>query len=197
MFDTNPAARSVTLRDGRHVTLRPAMASDAPALMALWRAVRRHGDGGTRDQAEFDALGQAYAERSLAAPPGSLRIMADPGDGAVVGEIVLWREMGERLRHGATLGISVHPEWQGIGLGRRLMSAALDWARTEKAAPRRVELRVLADNARARSLYAAFGFTVEGVRRQAVRLPDGSYVDEVLMAVLLPATESPEPSPGG
>jgi RimJ/RimL family protein N-acetyltransferase len=196
MSGDDPAVRRVTLRDGRHVALRPAVASDAPALTALWRAVRRHDDRGTRSQAEFDALGQAYAERSLAARAGSLRIMADPGDGTVVGEVVLWREIGERLRHGATLGISVHPEWQGAGLGRRLMSAAMDWARAAEDCPRRVELRVLADNARARSLYAAFGFTVEGVRRQAVRRPDGSYVDEVLMAVLLPAAAPPEPPAG-
>lgn len=177
----------IAVRDGRTVTLRAAVRADAPALAALWRSVHERGEGVARTLAEFDALGVADAERSLDAPPGSLRITAEAADGTLAGEVTLWRETGERLRHAAVLGISVRPGWQGTGLGRLLMSAAMGWARTSEAGGlRRVELTVMADNTRARALYAAFGFAVEGVRRQAVRRADGTYADYVIMAALAP-----------
>lgn len=59
--------------------------------------------------------------------------------------------------------IAVAPEHQRQGLGRALMTALLDYARTAGAAE--VLLEVRADDAGAQSLYAAFGFTPIGRRR--------------------------------
>ena len=49
------------------------------------------------------------------------------------------------------------PSARGLGLARRLVAAALDWARGRQA--RTVRLRVAADNAAARDVYESFGFT--------------------------------------
>lgn len=60
-----------------------------------------------------------------------------------------------------------------------LVAAAVDEARRRGA--RKVSLRVLAPNARARSLYEACGFLVEGVLHHEFRLND-KYVDDLYMA---------------
>jgi ribosomal protein S18 acetylase RimI-like enzyme len=52
------------------------------------------------------------------------------------------------------------PAARGRGLARRLVLAAVDWARNRKA--RRVTLRVAADNTVARVVYENLGFTVAG-----------------------------------
>jgi ribosomal protein S18 acetylase RimI-like enzyme len=75
-------------------------------------------------------------------------------------------------------GFAVDPAERGQGLGRLLLDAACAEARRQGA--RRITLRVLSVNARARRLYEAAGFAVEGVLPEEFFL-DGRYVDDVLM----------------
>ncbi len=76
-------------------------------------------------------------------------------------------------------GVAVHPAAGGRGVGRRLVEAAVEEARSRGA--RKVTLRVLGPNAAARRLYARCGFVEEGLLRDEFLLL-GRYVDDVLMA---------------
>lgn len=75
--------------------------------------------------------------------------------------------------------LAVEPARQGHGIGRALVDAAIAEARARGA--RRLTLRVLETNSRARLLYEAAGFEVEGVLRGEFLLT-GRYVDDLLMA---------------
>ncbi|MFE5299928.1 GNAT family N-acetyltransferase [Streptomyces sp. NPDC056632] len=75
-------------------------------------------------------------------------------------------------------GLAVAESVRGRGVARALLRAAMDRARGEGAT--RITLRVLDHNAPARALYAAEGFTVEGVLPGEFLL-DGTFVDDVLM----------------
>jgi ribosomal protein S18 acetylase RimI-like enzyme len=77
-------------------------------------------------------------------------------------------------------GIAVDPALRRRGVGRALVDAAIAEARARGA--RRLTLRVLAPNDGARRLYESAGFVVEGVQREEFLL-DGSYVDDLLMAL--------------
>jgi len=94
------------------------------------------------------------------------------------------------LRHVAVLGIGVHPEAQGRGLGRALLTHLLAWARDHRDPDGdrviRVELYTRADNHRALALYRALGFELEGTRRAFVRRDDGALVDDCMMALIFP-----------
>jgi len=87
-----------------------------------------------------------------------------------------------RRRHVGTVGISVHDEWQGKGVGSALMSAGLDlvdnWLNL-----RRIELEVYTDNEAAIKLYERVGFEREGTLRQHA-FRGGQYVDSYMMARL-------------
>lgn len=76
-------------------------------------------------------------------------------------------------------GLAVAPEAQRSGYGRRLIGAALDEAKARGA--RKVSLRVLAHNERAKRLYESCGFVVEGALRQEFLL-DGRYTDDLFLA---------------
>jgi ribosomal protein S18 acetylase RimI-like enzyme len=84
-------------------------------------------------------------------------------------------------------GLAVAPEHGGRGVGRALVEAAV--AEAGRRGARKVTLRVLGHNTLARRLYAACGFTVEGVLRGEFRL-DGRDVDDVLMARHLAGSET-------
>jgi ribosomal protein S18 acetylase RimI-like enzyme len=79
-------------------------------------------------------------------------------------------------------GIAVDPARQGRGVGRQLVEAACEEARTRGA--RKLSLRVLGPNVGARRLYESCGFVVEGVLEGEFVLR-GQLVDDVLMARLL------------
>jgi putative acetyltransferase len=87
-----------------------------------------------------------------------------------------------RRRHAGQIGMAVHDDWQGKGVGSALMQAAVDLA-DKWLNLHRLELEVYTDNAPALRLYEKFGFSVEGTLvRYAFR--DGQYVDAYQMARL-------------
>jgi RimJ/RimL family protein N-acetyltransferase len=57
----------------------------------------------------------------------------------------------------------------------------MDWAKRNSSVEK-IELLVRATNERAIRLYSRLGFVEEGRMRNRVRLPDGSFVDDVAMA---------------
>jgi ribosomal protein S18 acetylase RimI-like enzyme len=75
----------------------------------------------------------------------------------------------------------VHPGFRHQGAGEALMRDLMVWA---KQTPRvgKIELLVRATNERAIRLYLKLGFVEEGRFRNRVRLPDGSFLDDLAMA---------------
>lgn len=115
------------------------------------------------------------------ADPDRHALVAELG-GRVVGTIGLHAAAKPRRRHVGDIGMAVHEDFQGRGVGSVLLAAALDLA-DNWLALRRIELQVFADNAAAIRLYQRFGFETEGIAREfAVR--DGVYADALLMARL-------------
>jgi putative acetyltransferase len=104
-------------------------------------------------------------------------------EGEVVGQLGLSTNPERpRRRHVGHIGVAVHDDWQGKGIGTALMQAAIDlsdrWLNLM-----RLELDVFVDNDPAIRLYRKFGFVVEGTLVQFA-FRDGQYVDVYAMARL-------------
>jgi L-phenylalanine/L-methionine N-acetyltransferase len=112
---------------------------------------------------------------------GSHRLVADH-EGLVIGDIGLTPATNPRRRHAGSIGMGVHDDFTGRGVGSALMTAALDiadnWLNLS-----RVELTVFTDNDNALRLYASKGFVREGLFRDFA-FRDGRYVDAYSMARL-------------
>lgn len=102
----------------------------------------------------------------------------------VIGHSGLHGTKNARRQHVWGLGIGVREDWQGRGVGTRLMETLIDLADNWLAALR-LELTVFSDNAGALALYRKFGFVQEGVHR-AFALREGQYMDAIAMARLHP-----------
>ncbi len=100
-------------------------------------------------------------------------------DGRVVGIAGLMRQAGRRA-HAGGIGMGVHDDWTGRGIGRALLGELLGIA-DRWLGLRRVELTVFTDNARAIALYRSFGFETEGTLR-GFALRDGALADAYTMA---------------
>lgn len=180
------------LRDGRPCIVRQATLDDAAALYALERAIVRARMGVIKYEDELPGELAAYADRlrpRLTAPGGMALILVAERDGAVVGEATLERIDFRMLRHVGVVSLGVHPASWGVGLGRALLEQLLGWARTHRDADGgrvlRVELYTRADNARAMALYHSLGFATEGVRRRFLRRDDGTFIDDLVMGLLI------------
>jgi putative acetyltransferase len=156
------------------LSIRPLAASDAEAMTAL---VNLPGfrSGTLRMPYQSPEQTRKWLENR---GPDSLHIVAVL-DGAIVGSAGLDRYRGRRV-HAAGIGMGIHDEHQGRGIGaallRELVDAADNWLGIK-----RLELTVFADNVPAIRLYEKFGFEREGVMR-AFAFRAGSYHDAIGMA---------------
>lgn len=107
-------------------------------------------------------------------------ITAADGSETVAGTAGLMINGSPRLRHSASVGIMVHKDYQGQGIGQALMEALLDMADNWLMLVR-VELTVFTDNERAIRLYEKLGFCLEG-RKVKASIRSGRYEDELIMA---------------
>lgn len=125
-------------------------------------------------------------KRRLSERPDNLYTLVACVDGDVVGMLGLSIESGSpRRRHVGSMGMAVHDQWQGRGVGTALTAAAIDLADNWLNLVR-IELTVFTDNEAAVRLYQKFSFEIEGtLKGYAYR--QGSYTDAYSMArVLLP-----------
>ena len=120
---------------------------------------------------------------SLARSANSVVLLAERGD-QLIGYVQLTGGTLRRSRATAYLVIGVRAHAAGLGIGTGLLQHAKEWATAHGL--HRLELTVMAHNTRAVRLYERMGFSVEG-RRSECLLVDGQFVDELTMAVILPA----------
>jgi len=92
---------------------------------------------------------------------------------------------GNRSRdmHDGEFGLSVHKDYFGQGIGTQLMATLMRWGRTNRVI-KRMTLFVMHSNKRAIKLYERYGFSMEGIRRKAVRFEDGRVQDLIMMGIL-------------
>lgn len=129
---------------------------------------------------------ELWRKRLAETPEGLFSLVAVVGD-RVVGMLTIETLTRPRRRHVGRIGISVHHEFQGKGVGTALMAAGVDLADNWLNLTR-LELEVYSDNEAAIHLYERFGFTYEGTLRQHA-FRDGKYVDSNMMGRLRPPKE--------
>lgn len=83
--------------------------------------------------------------------------------------------------HVGSLGIGVLATYREQGVGKALISAALQKAKLKGLT--RIELTVREKNASAIALYEKFGFEKEGIHKNAVCI-NGKYENHIFMALL-------------
>jgi RimJ/RimL family protein N-acetyltransferase len=161
-----------------HVVIRPATDDDAAAFHECLDAVARERNGLAMTAAPPSALVAEFRRQLRAA--GGIDLLAFSGQD-VVGWIDIHRPPWEGMHHVGSLGMGVRRDHRGQGLGRALVSRALEAA--AECAITRVELEVFASNVPAIRLYESTGFQHEG-RKRGVRRLDGRTDDICIMARL-------------
>ena len=100
-------------------------------------------------------------ERLHPTSPAMFRFVAEM-NGEILGMCSIYQWDLKRQAHGAGLGMMVHPEYWGHGIGSRLLEAVVDLA-DNWLGLRRIDLEVTTDNPAGIALYHKYGFQHEGI----------------------------------
>lgn len=113
-------------------------------------------------------------------------------DDRVLGTISL-NAMSGRRSHVAELGLLIHEEFQGKGIGGALLRQGVDFA-DNWLGLLRLSLMVYTDNKQAIQLYQRAGFETEGILRSVARR-NGKLEDALAMARVVEAQACQTPNP--
>ncbi|TWT25334.1 GNAT family N-acetyltransferase [Planomicrobium sp. CPCC 101110] len=105
-------------------------------------------------------------------------------DGKVVGYLVFKRYEYARLSHAGSMGMGIAEGYRNRGIGTRLISFLIDWARQQDGLEK-ICLGVVSANERAIKVYRRMGFVEEGRQRSQIKYEDGSYSNDIMMAYML------------
>jgi ribosomal protein S18 acetylase RimI-like enzyme len=173
------------------VTVRSLTLDDWDAWWALrLRALADHPDAFGSDLEETLAAGEQAARQRFAPNEHDdrNRIFGAFAEGVLVGVAGLLGNDRRKTRHRMYIwGVYVVPEARGIGAGRKVIEACVEHARTVDSVLQ-IHLTVSSHNRAAVQLYERLGFTRYGREPRALILPDGTGVDEDLMALMLDHT---------
>ena len=125
-----------------------------------------------------------YSFYDSSSDPGDLAEVLDPqvraaeyvavhsSEGALIGFFQYKRPHGSRLE----IGLGLHPEWTGRGLGGSFLEAGLEYARRRFAADE-FTLSVAAFNRRAITVYERAGFAVVRVYKHWTNGRDWEFIE--------------------
>ncbi len=162
----------------RQVTISPIAEAHAESFHACLDAVAKE----RRYLAQYEAPPlervRGFVCQNVASDAAQFVALDGP---TVVGWCDILPHWPHAVKHCGTLGMAVLPGYRGQGIGRRLLDACLEKAKTKGIT--RVELEVRVDNAHAIKLYEKAGCTSEGVKWNALFFA-GVYHDALLMSLI-------------
>jgi ribosomal protein S18 acetylase RimI-like enzyme len=166
------------------VLVRELEANDAVAFQAVRLGALQESPSAFGSSVEEERDRPSEAVRALISDSAERVFFGAFARTSLVGMVGVGREQGAKKRHTAFVrSMYVAPECRGLGIGRRLLDAAIqrarDWAGVEQ-----VILEVTADNEAAVRLYRAAGFEAVGRMPRALRL-GGEYFDELVMILFV------------
>jgi RimJ/RimL family protein N-acetyltransferase len=132
---------------------------------------------------ECEKLGTDSIKRfildSLKSQHSALFILKDMTTREIYAHIHIKSGQTARNAHRAEIYIGVLKQFQGIGIGKKLMEIADFWGKKEGL--ERLQLSVFSNNIKAIEFYKKLGFIEEGALIDAIKMENGAYYNEVFM----------------
>lgn len=171
-----------TLKDGRKAVLRSPRDEDIPGMLDCLYQTAGETEFIIRYPEEcgkYTAEGEKALFDSLNASPNDAMILCLV-DGKVAGNChVMWKT-SMKTRHRASVAIGLLKEYWNQGIGTRMFREMIRIAE-ENQDILQMELDFVEGNTRARALYEKMGFRITGVKPNAIRLKDGTLLNEYSM----------------
>ena len=171
-----------TLKDGRHAIIRCPKDEDIQGMLDYLYISAGETEFILRYPEEcgkYTPEGEkALFERINAAENEAMLVCVV--EGKVAGNCQIVWKTGLKVRHRASVAIALLKEFWNQGIGTRLFQEMIRIAE-ENENITQMELEFIEGNTRARALYEKMGFRIAGIKPNAIRLKDGTYLNEYYM----------------
>lgn len=155
-----------------------------PEILALYKTVANSPGGLARS---VDEISGEYVNSFLKKSEKTGLSLIAYDSLTIVGEIHAYRLDPKVFSHVLSeLTIAVHPDFQGMGVGRLLFEGFLREIETNRPDILRVELIARESNLKAIRFYESLGFKQEGRFEQRIDRGDGTFEADIPMAWINP-----------
>ncbi|MBO4220509.1 MAG: GNAT family N-acetyltransferase [Clostridia bacterium] len=170
------------LKDGRKALIRCPKDEDIPGMLDYLRISAGETEFLLRYPEEcgkYTAEGERTLFRRVNSSANEAMLVCLV-DGVIAGNCqISWSE-GLKTRHRASVAVAVLREYWGLGIGARLFQELINIAEKNERILQ-IELDFIEGNNRARAMYEKLGFRITGVKPDAIRLKDGTLLNEYSM----------------
>lgn len=166
------------------ITIRKAYPTDAKQILEYLKQVGSETDNLTfgKDGIPITVENEEDYLQTMANSLNDLYLLAIEND-KIVGSCTLSSYKKERLKHRATIGISILKDMWGKKVGTKLLKETLEFAKNSFNIEI-ISLEVRSDNIRAINLYKKFGFEKIGKYTGLMKI-NGEYIDCDIMELKL------------
>jgi len=166
-------------------TVRKAALEDRTRIFDLYQAVAAHPGGLARIQNEISiSYVKGFLEKSLAT---GLILVIENTNQKILAEIHAYKNDLKVFEHVlGDLTITVHPDFQGKKLGKKIFTQFLDEVAKNRSDVMRVELIARESNRKAIEFYERIGFKIEGRFENRIRSVNGGFEADIPMAWMNP-----------
>ncbi|WP_374034226.1 N-acetyltransferase family protein [Bdellovibrio bacteriovorus] len=180
--------RTVQTKSGDSIILRPALVTEAASVLNAFKEILPTSPyilSTVESAATKTVETQVKWITAANEDPRSALIIAEH-EGRIVGITNMAAFKDSKRSHRAGLGMSVHHDYRGQGLGEALLRRLIEVAQSLEGL-RFLELNVMSANKAAHRLYLKLGFKQIGYQELAYRQPDGTFTDDICMCLDLTA----------
>lgn len=173
---------SFTLKDGRQALIRSPQEEDIPGMLDYLRLSAGETDFLLRYPEECEQYtpeGERVLFNQVNAADNEAMLVCLV-EGKVAGNCNIRWSKKAKTRHRASVGIALLKEYWGQGIGTRLFQELIRIAQ-DNPCILQMELAYVEGNSRARALYEKMGFRITGMQPNAIRLKDGTLLNEYYM----------------
>ena len=171
----------IKLKDGREAVLRSPNIDDAQTMIDYLIQTSGETHFLLRYPEESSGLTLEYEQQLL-------KNSIDNPDGAMIGCFVDDKAVASSMinvnttiktKHRASVAVAVLKDYWNQGIGTQLLNALFEIARSKDV--QQIELDFIEGNHRARALYQKLGFRITGVKYDAIKLKEGTLLNEYMM----------------
>lgn len=174
--------KQITLKNSKTVVIRQAELSDAENLLNCIKTYIPTSNYIPKLESEFKLNVDQEKEwiNSFLINDNSLLLVAEY-EGKIIGNIDLTGSLRKIMEHTAVIGMGMFQEWQNIGLGTALLSATIEWAKSNPILEL-IWLQVYTENEPGLNLYRKMGFVENGIIQNFFK-QDNKYFHNLTMTL--------------
>ena len=169
-------------KNGLKIIFRPEQPGDTEMLWVMFSTLSKKSVSNLLPPISRDRVESWTTDIDYDEVLAIVAVLTENDNTRIIGTTSLRFNSQKPLKHKAELGLTIHEDYQNMGIGSALLKHIIKVARTKKL--KKIHLNVSATNERAIHLYKKAGFTTEGILQKESYV-NSRYRDEYRMALFL------------